>query len=133
VLEEVEKGDVLLHRRDGHDVMLVRADRERDVRASLAMFAQLLGALDHGMLLGLADRLPEIMAWTQFLPDGDRGLFLEDLARVVVGAAELQTIAPVTQCLREWMTTASVHADPALREAIHAEHDLDELVERPIG
>jgi hypothetical protein len=32
VLDKVDRHDVPLHRRDGHDLLLVRADREETVR-----------------------------------------------------------------------------------------------------
>lgn len=56
----------------------------------------------------------EVFAWVVFLPGADRALFVDELVRTLVAAAEVENLAPVAQLLREWRATAEIHADPAL-------------------
>ena len=69
----------------------------------------------------------DVFAWSTFLPEADRKLFVEELTRTLVGAAAVENYAPVAQLLREWKSNAEIHADPVLahrlRRPINADGD----------
>lgn len=119
ITRDVADSDVLLHRRDEPDLMLSRADRDADRAEAFGTLARTfrnLAAHNSGALsAGLADAF----AWLEFLPARDRRLFLEEFARVVIAAAELDNYAPVSQLVREWRATAEIHADPSLARRLH--------------
>ena len=66
VLHELEHADVLLHRRDGEDVMMVARHRESAVRDSLSMAVRGLGAVlaDPDLAARVLDALADAMPWT---------------------------------------------------------------------
>jgi hypothetical protein len=131
ILQEVEHRDVLLHRRDGEDLMLVRADREATLRDSFATAARMLARLPDDVVLQLAEAIADELPWTRFLPREDQLRFLREFVEVARACDEVGAYEPLSQCVREWENTALVHANPALREVIHAEHEIDEPVPRP--
>lgn len=128
VLERLESGDVLLHRRDGADVMLVLADSETELRESIGAFSRMIGALADETLAEREEQIAEALPWLTFLGADDRAAFLRELVHTARACAELDNYRPLARCLHEWKNTARLIADPELRAAVHADHDTDELV-----
>lgn len=114
VTDDVEQGDVLLRRRDEPDLRLSRADREVQRADTFSAIGRALRNLAVHSPTALADALGDAFPWVEFLPAGDRRLFLDEFSRVVVAAAALDDYEALTQLVREWRATAEVHADPKL-------------------
>jgi hypothetical protein len=131
VLREVEEGDVLLHRRDGADVMLVRADREAGVRESLSATAQLVSLLPDEVLRERVEALTHKMPWLRFLPDEDRLTFVRELVQTAEACAAVGVFDPMGQLIHEWRDTAAVWASPGAVDSLRRPADTDELVPRP--
>ena len=114
VAREVAEGDILLRRRDEPDLWLSRADREVERSEAFAAVARALRNLAVHWPAALAEALGDAFPWIEFLPSADRRIFVQEFSRIVVAAAELDNVRPLTQLLREWRATAEVHADPEL-------------------
>ncbi|MEX0833660.1 MAG: DUF6247 family protein [Actinomycetota bacterium] len=114
VTGEVEKGDVVLRRRDEADLRLTLAERDKERSAALAALGRTLRNLAVHEPESMREALADAFPWMEFLPKKDRALFAAEFADVLAGAVELDTYAPLSQLLREWRDTAEVHADPKL-------------------
>lgn len=114
VTDDVEDGDVLLRRRDEPDLRLTRADREAHRAEAFSALGRAMRNLAVHNPAALSDALADAFPWLEFLPAGDRRLFLDEFSRVVTAAAAVDNYEPLTQLVREWRATAEVHADPKL-------------------
>ncbi len=115
-----------LRRRDAGDLALMRIEQlERDDTVVDFASRLLAGLVRSGNAAAVRDVLPEALPWVTFLPGDDVAVFLDELAVVARGAADLDNLAPVAVLLAQWRHTAEVHADPALREILTAELDGD--------
>lgn len=66
----------------------------------------------------MADLLGETFPGTDVLPEEDRSKFVAKFTRAFETAAELERWNMLTQTVREWKSTAAVHADPELHRAL---------------
>jgi hypothetical protein len=127
VVAELEEHDVVLRRRDAPPLRLSDATRD-DARAeAFDTVARLLRNLLTHDPSGLADALDDVFSWASLLPAREQSAFVDELGRTLVAASAIDNFAPVAQLLREWRTTAEIHADPRLarrlRRAITATGD----------
>ena len=114
VAEDAADGDVVLRRRDHPDLWLSRADRETERAEAFMTVARALRNLAVHSPGAVAQALPEVFPWLDFLPLADRRRFVEEFSRTVTAAAELENLGPLTQLVREWRASAELHADPKL-------------------
>lgn len=125
VAGDLERGDVLLRRRDEPDLRLTRADREAERAVALVAFGRTLRNLAVHNRKALDEALADAFPWIEFLPGVDRRAFTDEFSRVAIAAAELDSYGPLSQLIREWRATAEIHADPSLarrlRRAAQAE------------
>src|SRR6266852_4428041 len=93
VLDEVERRDVVLRRRDGEDLFLGLRSREESVRDALGVLARLLlaASVDPETRQRMAGGLSASLPWTAFLPQDERGDFLEALTSTAAACVELDT------------------------------------------
>jgi hypothetical protein len=108
----LEKGDVVLKRRDGEALRLSRASRSLDERQAIASAVRLLWAgfaetrgEDFGQRV--AERLP----WTRFLPETDRTAFAREFLDSLEACADLGDFTALGRLLVEWKNTATVFAE----------------------
>lgn len=125
VTSDVEDSDVLLRRRDEPDLRLTRADRDADRADAFAALARTLRNLAAHNAKALQEALGDAFPWLEFLPAADRRLFVDELTRVLIGAAALDNYAPLSQLVREWRATAEIHADPKLARRLRRPLDAD--------
>lgn len=116
-----------LRRRDADDLVLMSADRAQQEGEVVDLTARLLaGVLSQ---LGGADlvrqALPTVLAWTRFLPSAAVDQLATEFVATVHAAAEVGTLAPVSQLLIEWRHTAEIYADPELYTALTQPHEGD--------
>ena len=123
VTNDVENGDVLLRRRDEPDLRLTRADREAQRADTFSAIGRALRNLAMHSPAALNDALGDAFPWMEFLPAGDRRLFLDEFSRVVTASATVDSYDSLDQMVREWRSTAEIHADPKLARRLR--RDLD--------
>ena len=68
----------------------------------------------HIAAAALVDDFP----WADILPQRDRAQFVTDFVRAFQASAEMGQWASLAQTVREWKTTAAIHADPELVEQL---------------
>ncbi|MGB9996837.1 hypothetical protein ACPMJQ_20010 [Streptomyces pseudogriseolus] len=120
-----ESRRLLLHRRDGEDLVLTTAARaEQDqtvVSAATRMLAAMARREPGGMEL-LLDILPDAFPWVRFLPEPDLHAFAVELVDTMRAADSLGNSASVAQLLVAWQHTAEVYSDPELLSALTRDH-----------
>jgi hypothetical protein len=115
-----------LRRRDAEDLVLTTASRREQehtvVSAATRLTTALLRQADQGRDR-LLEALPEVFAWTRFLPEDDRRLFLTEFADALRAVEDLDNLAPVAHLINEWKHTAEIHADPHLAAILTQDGD----------
>lgn len=115
-----------LRRRDAADLALMRIDQLESEGTAVDFIAHLLaGLVQHQNSAVLRAVLPEALPWLTFLPESDIELFLDELIRVVRGAAAVENLAPIATLLTQWRHTAEIYADPALLAILTREPEGD--------
>lgn len=121
VLREVEDHDVLLRRRDGADLMLVRADREEIVRDTVGLSSGFLSWFARAHASTLTAGLPEVLPWARFLTQDDRELFARELVETLEACASLDSYDQLAILLHQWRNTAYVWSRPELLQALRTD------------
>jgi hypothetical protein len=135
VLREVEDHDVLLRRRDGADLMLVRADREKVVRDTVGLSSGFMSWFARVHARELVAGLPDVLPWLRFLPDGDRETFTSEFVQMLEACISLDSYDLLDVLLHQWRNTAYVWSRPELLRALrtdHAAETYDEPVPAPV-
>ena len=115
VVERLEHGDVVLHRRNAADLRLSLESRGDSITESVGVLAGILSiALTDGRVRSRMRTGAAAIPWLAFLPETERELFLAEFLRVAKASAELGVLTPMAQLLREWRATAAIHAEPGL-------------------
>ncbi len=124
VLDEVERRDVVLRRRDGEDLFLGLRSREESVRDALGVLARLLlaASVDPKTRQRVAGGLSASLPWTAFLPQDERGDFLEALTSTAAACVEIDTFGPLARLIESWRATAEIHANPELGKLLRVKH-----------
>ncbi len=125
VLAEAQQRDVVLHRRDGEDLLLSPLARERGVRDSLGIAARVLKAVlaEGDTRSAVAVRVVDELPWTHFLPSDDRERFLDEFATTAAACVETETFEPLARLLRDWRATAEIYATPEMRTVMDSRHE----------
>jgi len=128
----LDKGDVVLKRRDGESLRLCRLSRSENERQAIASAVRLLWVpleSDRSRDLGqlVADRLP----WTRFLPEADRTRFAKDFLGHLEACADLGDFTALGRLLEEWKNTATAFAEGLGRELTRPVKDVGGRVHRP--
>ncbi|MCE7004991.1 hypothetical protein LWC34_19475 [Kibdelosporangium philippinense] len=121
-----DEGDVRVRRRDGVALLLTREDRvlsaaEGSVAAARALRTVLAHLPAEVVAVALQDEFP----WTEVLPEDERAQFVADFARAFQASAELEQWSVLAQTIREWQSTAAIHADPLLAKQLAGPIDDD--------
>ena len=115
IVEKLERQDVVLRRRNAGDLRLSLQSRSEADDEGVRFIAHLLGqALTDDVLGARLVSAAAAIPWVTLLPERSRQTFVSELIRTAEAAAELGSMAPLTQLLIEWKATAAIHADPAL-------------------
>ncbi len=106
----LERGDVLLRRREGERLRLSRESSDTAQREALSAALQLLTRGAERLQLDdaeIAERLP----WTRFLPAADRKAFVAEFLGTLEACADLGEFAALGRLVEDWKATASLHAE----------------------
>jgi hypothetical protein len=122
VLREVDDHDVLLHRRDGADLMLVRADREAVVRDAIGLSSSFMSWFARTHARELVAGLPDVLPWLRFLPANDRETFSHELVQTLEACISLDAYDQLGLLLQQWRNTAYVWSRPQLLRALQTDH-----------
>jgi hypothetical protein len=79
----------------------------------------------HGGADLVRQALPTVLTWVRFLPPSAVDELAAEFMATVHAAAEVETLAPVSQLLIEWRHTAEIYADPELYAALTQPHEGD--------
>ena len=110
-----DRGDVRVRRRDGAVLLLTRDDRaSATAEGAITAVRALRTLFDHVEPSVAAAALLDEFSWSDVLPEHDRTQFVTDFVRAFQASAESGHWAPLAQTVREWKTTAAIHADPEL-------------------
>ena len=125
VLEDVEKWDVILRRRDGADLYITLDSRETSVRDMLGLMARLLvvAATEPKAMKRFVAELPALLPWATFLPPHEKEQFLSELFAHAAGCVEINNFEPLQHLIWSWQATADVYANPEIMEMLNAPHD----------
>ncbi len=98
VLPEVEEGEILLHRRDGEDLILITRRQNEALHATARIF--------FALSTGDERAVDSVLPWLVFLSESDRAACIRELREV--GAASLHTgrLARLAETLYAWEATA---------------------------
>lgn len=127
VTATLDRGDVLIERRDGGNFVLRTTEREQRERRAIGFLSW---ALAHSDADELAKRLGSDdgpFPWVRYLPSSDRERLVRDLAEALRTAADLGNYAAFDLTVEQWRHSAEIWADPELAEALTAP------VKRPLG
>lgn len=122
VLEEVNEHDVLLRRRDGHDLLLVRADRQAAVHEAVGISSSLLAWFVRSHQGELAGALGDGLPWLRFLPEEDRAAFVREFVDTIEACASLDSFDQLGILLEQWRNTAYAWSRPELLERLRSDH-----------
>jgi hypothetical protein len=110
-----DEGDVRVRRRDGAALLLTREDRvQSSSEGSISAARALRNVLAHLPADVAARALLDEFPWVDVLPKEDQAKFVSDFARAFQASAELGQWSVLAQTIREWRSTAVIHADPIL-------------------
>ncbi|MFD8979690.1 hypothetical protein [Streptomyces sp. NPDC059564] len=119
---------LVLHRRDGEDLVLTTAARAEQDQTVVSAATRMLVAMARrqpGSMELLLDILPDAFPWVRFLPEADVHAFAVDLVDTMRAADSIGNSASVAQVLVSWQHTAEVYSDPELLAALTTDHDAD--------
>ena len=109
VIAQVETGAVRISRRDGEDLVLLRAGDLDMEHEGIALASQIMRAsLRHPGDFGAA--LCELFPWTALLSESEMSAYVADMNRLVWSAAELGEYALLLAKQRSWEGTAEIYA-----------------------
>jgi hypothetical protein len=123
-----ESSRLLLHRRDGEDLVLTTAARAEQDQRVVSAATRMLTAMarrEPGSMELLLDILPDAFPWVRFLPEADVHAFAVELVDTMRAADSLGNTASVAQMLIAWQHTAEVYSDPELLAALTGDHAED--------
>lgn len=121
-----DEGDVRVRRRDGAALLLMREDRALSAsEGSVSAARALRNVLAYLPPAAAAEALLDEFPWVDVLPADEQAQFVHDFARAFQASAELGQWSILGQTIREWRSTATIHADPVLREQLAGPVDGD--------
>jgi hypothetical protein len=123
-----ESPRLLLHRRDGEDLILTTAARAEQDQTVVSAATRMLAAMarrEPGSMELLLGILPDAFPWVRFLPEPDLHAFAVELVDTMRAADSLGNSASVAQLLIAWQHTAEVYSDPELPAAPTQDHGED--------
>ncbi|MDR1118724.1 MAG: hypothetical protein LBL01_05455 [Bifidobacteriaceae bacterium] len=109
VIEMTEDGAVQVVRRDGPDLVLLKAEDLAAQREGLELASRVMRALlarggdAKGALLGL-------FGWAALFTEDELGEFADEMERLVWSAAELNAYGALLERFRRWEGTAEAYA-----------------------
>lgn len=128
----LEKGDVVLKRRDGEALRVSRESRGTSERHALLTAARLLAAeASPSQRKAVASTVAARLPWTRFLPAADRTMFAAEFLSTLEACADLGEFAALGRLVDEWKNTAAAHAEGLASKLSRPVRGVGPRVERP--
>ncbi|ATB28901.1 hypothetical protein MEBOL_002350 [Melittangium boletus DSM 14713] len=127
----LEKGDVVLRRRDGESLRLCRESRRANEQQALLAAARLMSAGGSTCRQALGRGVTDSLPWTRFLPEADRAAFVEEFLSHLGACADLGDFTALGRLLAEWKNTAAAFADGIAPELKRPVKEVGGRVPRP--
>ena len=125
VVAELADHDVVLRRRNAPSLRLSEAERDDERSEAFEALARLLRTMVKHNPTGLEQTIVDVFPWTTFLPKRDQVAFVQELTTTMMAVGGLDNYTPIGQMLREWKSTAEIHADPRLARRLRRSIDAD--------
>ncbi len=110
----LQRGDVLLRRREGETLRLSRESSDAGQREALLVAVRLLtrGTAQAKEKLRLDEaEIAERLPWTRFLTAAGRTDFVAEFLSTLEGCADLGEFAALGRLVEDWKATASLYAE----------------------
>ncbi len=114
VVADLADHDVLLRRRNAPDLYLSLAASDISRAKTIECLARLLCKIAADSPEAVGEAIEAAFPWVEFLSPEERREFAEDLTRVILASASIESFEPVEQTLLEWQNTAEILSDPEL-------------------
>ncbi len=121
VLPALERGDVLLDRRDAENLVMMRAGRYRAAMRGMSLASAMVRDLAKKDAAPAARLLAEQLPWLAWMPKPEQQACLSEILTHLAAGAETGTFEPFARALAEWEHTAEVWADPKLARRLSSE------------
>jgi hypothetical protein len=105
-----DAGPVVIDRRDGDELVLMRRAQADADRLTLAQVTPLLVAFAEESNLSLAERVWGLYPWARFLTEQGRVSFVEEVVDVARACAAAGRFEPLSATLHAWQATAEAKA-----------------------
>jgi hypothetical protein len=114
-----DQHEVRVKRRDGADLLLVRADHHQNRHSAAGIAARAMRSVfRHAGPDLVADALLDEFPWIAVLPKSDRAEFVQEFIQAINASADLGQWSLLGQLMHEWANTAIVHANPELHRTL---------------
>lgn len=106
ILPEVERGEVVLRRRSGDEIVLIAEQHLRALEASLRVLAEAYRAGQPGEQQAPPRREWFALPWMSLLHPDDQRACLDELTMTALAAVESGKFAALAETLAQWRATA---------------------------
>lgn len=130
VIEQTRHGAVHITRRDGEDLVVLRASDLEHQEEGIGLASRLMRAT----LTAKGDipaAISDVFAWTTLLSDSERSQLVRDITDHLWSAAELRRYVQLLAVVRSWRGTAEAYAAGYTRASDDDLAWLDEAVDAP--
>ncbi|WP_242891841.1 hypothetical protein [Actinomadura litoris] len=133
VFPALDDSDVVLERRDGENLVLMRAERFEAARQALVIAARSLSILARRHRALAEEALAEELPWLVWLPVEERPQAVGELLDNLIAGVDTREFGPFLRALGAWRSTAIAWSDPntARRLADPFDETGGEVVGRP--
>ena len=127
VIEQAERGEVVLHRRGQADLRLTLASRETHSPLLDEALARLVtGFLDSGAgREAVRETMTKVYPWLRFLPEDARDKCVTELIDVAVACASIRNFAAFQGRVASWQSTAEICSDHELLEKLSGPAEIE--------
>ena len=108
--QAADQGPVVIDRRDGDELVLMRRSYADAERLTLSQAATLIATIAEQSSAPLAERIQTRYPWMRFLSDTERRDCLRELLDVAKACGSIGRFEPLVNTLHAWQSTAEAIA-----------------------
>lgn len=133
VFPALADSDVILERRDGENLILMRAERFEAARQTLSIAARSLSILARRHRDLAEEALSEELPWLVWLPAEERPQATSELLDNLLAGVDTREFGPFLRALSAWRSTAIAWSDPDTARRLTEPFDGTggEVIDRP--